>query len=98
MRHELKIEPQYYARVADGSKTFEIRENDRGFQFGDEVELREWDPRPISAAGGDQPRGYTDAPKLSFKIGYVHVLSTHQVIFSLLPISRPQSRSKKAKS
>ena len=41
MRHELKIRESYFAAVKDGTKTFEIRENDRGFQKGDEVVLRE---------------------------------------------------------
>jgi len=45
MKHELKIWPQYYCRVVDGSKTFEVRKNDRGFQPGDEVTLREWNPK-----------------------------------------------------
>lgn len=47
MKHELKIWPQYFSRVIDGSKTFEVRKNDRGFQPGDEVVLREYDPTVI---------------------------------------------------
>ena len=41
--HELKILPQYFVAVAAGRKTFEIRKNDRDFQVGDEVVLKEWD-------------------------------------------------------
>jgi hypothetical protein len=42
--HELKIWPGPYQAVADGSKTFEIRKNDRGFKVCDWLWLREWDP------------------------------------------------------
>lgn len=51
MIHELKIWPQYYCRVADGSKTFEVRRNDRGFQPGDIVVLKEYDPTPVERQG-----------------------------------------------
>jgi len=84
MNHDLKIWPQYYSRVADGSKTFEIRENDRGFQSGDTVTLREWDPEPPTPLA-KHPRGYLDSPTLEFKVGYVHVLDSQRVVFSLLP-------------
>lgn len=92
MKHELKIEPRFYARVADGSKTFEIRDNDRGFQFGDAVILREWDPEPVNATS-DSPKGYTDSKPLEFRVGYIYVLSSSQVIFSLLqPLKRPAKK------
>ena len=86
MNHELKIWPQYYARVKDGSKTFEIRKNDRGFQSGDTVELREFDPKAANPTDDSTPKGYTASPTLKFQIGYVHVLDSSTVIFSLLPI------------
>lgn len=44
MLHELKTHPVYFERLEDGSKTFEIRRNDRGFQTGDTLQLREYDP------------------------------------------------------
>lgn len=44
MLHELKTWPTYFERIADGSKTFEIRRNDRGYQAGDTLRLREYDP------------------------------------------------------
>lgn len=42
MRHELKILPIYFEEVIHSRKTFEVRKNDRNFQVGDTVELREW--------------------------------------------------------
>lgn len=44
MLHELKTWPEYFARIEDGTKTFEIRRNDRGFQAGDVLQLREFNP------------------------------------------------------
>lgn len=92
MKHELKIWPQYYCRVADGSKTFEVRENDRGFQPGDEVVLREWDPSTKIDYGDyynpgikETAYGYVGSKNLHFKIGYVLPIDDKRVVFSLLP-------------
>lgn len=40
--HELKILPKYFDAVRNGSKTFEIRKNDRNFKVGDYLALMEW--------------------------------------------------------
>ncbi len=40
--HSLKILPEYFKEVIAGNKTFEIRKNDRNFQVGDLVLLREY--------------------------------------------------------
>lgn len=93
MIHELKILPQYYCRVADGSKTFEIRRNDRGFQSGDTVILREWCDEPITKTDKDlAEKGYTDSKPLEFLIGYIYMLSSDQIVFSLLPMKTPKKR------
>lgn len=80
MKHELKIWPQYYCRVVDGSKTFEVRENDRGFQPGDTVTLMEYEPKNYFP--------YTCSKHLEFRIGYVLPIDDKRVVFSLLPLDK----------
>jgi hypothetical protein len=41
--HKVKILPVYYNRIIAFQKTFEIRKNDRDYQIGDELILREFD-------------------------------------------------------
>lgn len=43
--HELKTWPEFFDEVAAGRKTFEIRENDRGFAVGDVLRLCEFRPQ-----------------------------------------------------
>ena len=43
MKHEIKILPEYFEAVACGAKKFELRKNDRRYEVGDTVILREWD-------------------------------------------------------
>ena len=38
--HELKIQGDFADAVYSGEKTFEIRENDRGFQKGDHIKFK----------------------------------------------------------
>ncbi len=40
--HDLKILPEYFKAVVTGKKLFEIRKNDRDYNEGDQVMLREW--------------------------------------------------------
>ena len=42
--HELKIGSKFFEAVKDGRKKFEIRKNDRNYQEGDILILREYDP------------------------------------------------------
>lgn len=44
MKHILKTWPEYFEAVNAGSKTFELRKNDRGFAVGDVLLLREYRP------------------------------------------------------
>ncbi len=40
--HDLKTVQPYFGEVEAGRKTFEVRHNDRDYQVGDRITLREW--------------------------------------------------------
>ena len=42
MTHYLKIDPVYLNKLIDGSKTFELRKNDKGYKEGDRLHLMEF--------------------------------------------------------
>ena len=42
-KHEIKILPEYFEPVFRSVKRFELRKNDRDYQVGDRVTLKEWD-------------------------------------------------------
>ena len=48
MIHELKTWPQFFEAIIDGRKTFELRVNDSGFNAGDQLLLREYDPKVVA--------------------------------------------------
>lgn len=54
--HCLKVVPPYFDALLDGSKTFEVRRNDRGFQRGDTLILREWEPTVLRWTGRELSR------------------------------------------
>jgi hypothetical protein len=43
--HDLKCWPEFFKHLWSGEKTFEIRKDDRGYQAGDTLTLREWTER-----------------------------------------------------
>lgn len=49
--HELKIGSEFFEAVKDGRKKFEIRKNDRNYQEGDILILKEYDPITQSFSG-----------------------------------------------
>lgn len=51
MVHLLKCWPEFFALVFSGVKKFEVRKNDRNYQEGDVLVLREWDPETTSYSG-----------------------------------------------
>ena len=40
--HDLKVAAAYFDALESGEKSFEVRRDDRGFQRGDVLLLREW--------------------------------------------------------
>ena len=53
--HKLKCWPEFYQDIVDGIQTFEVRINDRGFNVGDILILREF----RRYGRGKKPQGYT---------------------------------------
>lgn len=41
--HELKILPEYFEEVLKQNKRFELRKDDRDWEVGDAILLKEWD-------------------------------------------------------
>ncbi|WP_380147554.1 ASCH/PUA domain-containing protein [Kurthia populi] len=64
-KHELKILPEYFGAVAKGLKTFEIRKNDRNYQVGDLLDLKEWN--------GEDFTGYSILMQVTYITDYAQV-------------------------
>ena len=54
--HELKTWKEYFEEVFMGRKTFEVRKNDRNFQKGDILILKEWDNEKQEYTGRQMAR------------------------------------------
>jgi ASC-1-like (ASCH) protein len=88
-RHEVKCWVPMFERVKDGSKTFDVRNNDRDYQAGDIIVLKAFDPK--KEVDTDKIDGYEQmshykredakttlqytGEELKFLIGYVFPLS-----------------------
>lgn len=72
--HELKCWPEYFEAMASGEKPFDLRRDDRGFEVGDMLVLREWVPEthyPRSGfSSGSIGARYTGR-SLHCRVGYV---------------------------
>ena len=44
MIHYIKCEQPWFDDIKNDKKTFEIRKDDRGYEYGDWVVLKEWNP------------------------------------------------------
>lgn len=81
VKHTLKCDPVFFKRIADGTKTAEIRYNDRDFQTGDKVKLVEYDRVTKEYTGNEvyvrithifTPQGKeVDPQEFGIKPGYV---------------------------
>ena len=72
--HKLKTWPRYYSALVDGSKTFEVRRDDRRFREGDILLLREWLPNVERYTGRECARVVTyclRGPGLGVETGFV---------------------------
>lgn len=54
--HNIKCWPPYFGAISRKEKNFDVRRDDRGYQKGDTVVLREWDPKTVRFTGNDEHR------------------------------------------
>lgn len=85
--HSIKTTLAHYNVVSDGSKTFEVRNDDRAYQKGDIIALRV-PSEMITMPGNAPPSPY---PVIYYKIGFVlrggqHGLNLGFVAFSIMPL------------
>jgi hypothetical protein len=102
--HELKCWPQFFDAIQSGDKNFEVRWDDRGYQAGDTVTIREFDESRVRGML-TLTNAYTGR-ELQARIGYVlhaipvppqhwpaqpgHNLAGY-VVFSLLDVTAASS-------
>jgi hypothetical protein len=49
--HDVKCWPQFFDTIESGQKPFELRKNDRNYQVGDTMLIREWNPSTKKYSG-----------------------------------------------
>lgn len=76
--HELKILPEYFKAQKAGKKNFEIRKNDRNYQIGDWLLLKEYNPKIKEFTGRKVMVEITYITDYQQKNGYV-VLGTKHI-------------------
>ena len=73
--HDLKCWPEFFDAVADGRLTFQVRKNDRGYQAGDRLVLRKYNPASSFGPTYLSPDGYNAnidrAAKVEVDVTYV---------------------------
>jgi len=74
IQHDLKCEHEYFKKVASGEKPWELRKNDRDYQIGDILLLRQLDKDKKTFTGLFVAKKVTyiltDAPQFGLMDGY----------------------------
>jgi hypothetical protein len=69
--HELKCRPRFYEHIESGKKLFEIRYNDRNYQVGDTLFIREFEPYDGTYSGRECRKKITYITDWEQPPGYV---------------------------
>lgn len=91
MQHEIKCAPRMFERLLDGTKTFEVRKDDRGYQTGDELIVHEYDPTQCRLRCGKLNCTQAASGRtLEFRVGFIFRQGFgcdlgEYVVLSLLP-------------
>jgi len=83
IRHELKCWPEFFEPTLQGIKRFELRRDDRGFQVGDELLLKEYAPGRCVMPG--RPDGYTGREVL-VRVDYIMPVN---IVTKLMDLEMP---------
>lgn len=74
MTHALKSWPEYFKAIESGTKTFDLRKDDRPYVVGDTVLMQEFDPVENGYSGDEVILSISyilrDAPKFGLKSGF----------------------------
>lgn len=96
VEHELKTWPAEFRAMKSGEKTFDVRKNDRDFEKGDILVLKEWNPGTTGAGVtadetyfGPPDQGYT-GNVLRMKVAYIlrgpiYSIPKDVVVMSVVP-------------
>jgi hypothetical protein len=94
--HHLKTWPVFFQPIRDGSKTFEIRKNDRDFQIGDILILEEFDPLmpKLREEGQNGALGEYTGRRYTAKITYITEFGqpSGQIVMTITPTKLPTAQ------
>ena len=69
--HDLKVWPEFFAALWDGSKVFEWRKDDRDYRVGDVLILREWsEATGYTGRGTKRTIGYILRDRMGMPSGF----------------------------
>jgi Domain of unknown function (DUF3850) len=91
--HELKVWPEFYEPLSRGDKTAELRYNDRNYQVGDILVLREWEPKTECYSGRVCKRRVSHVVHGMGMVGVIaplRGLSLKYVMLSLQPVDEAE--------
>lgn len=69
--HEVKSWPREFEAMIDGIKNFEVRRNDRDYQPGDVLVLREWVPTEGACGVSGPYRERTQCGPCNLRLGHI---------------------------
>ena len=84
--HTLKIEKDYADSVYFGDKNFEVRNNDRGFQKGDEIIFKVLKPSVVGTYLDERHPLHNARSEITYVLGSFYGLADGFVAFGIKPI------------
>lgn len=96
--HDLKTWPAVFAATLAGRKPFEIRRDDRGYEAGDVLRLREWDPEREQFTGREVWRTVTYVMRLADVPGGAGLAEGYCLLGLACPVSETLLATKAAKA